>query len=100
MVGILLLIIAVAVNLFIRVGNVNAAYNKLLQEGDYTVNKKKRAPILGRVATIYWLIAVAVYLGWSLPTNDWDISWVVWPVAGVLYAVVIAIVKIIIKAED
>ena len=100
MAGVLLLIIAVAVNLFIRVGNVNAAYNKLLQEGDYTVNKKKRAPLLGRVATIYWLIAVAIYLGWSLPTNDWDISWVLWPVAGVLYAVVIAIVKMIIKAED
>ena len=100
MVGVLLLIIAVAVNLFIRVGNVNAAYNKLLQEGDYTINKKKNATVLGRVATIYWLITVAIYLGWSLPTNDWHISWVVWPVAGVLYAVVISIVKMIIKAED
>ncbi len=100
MVGVLLLIIAVAVNLFVRVGNINAAYNKLLQEGDYTVNKKKTAPVLSRVATIYWLLAVAIYLGWSLPTNNWDISWIVWPVAGVLYAVVISIVKMIINAED
>lgn len=100
MVGVLLLIIAVAVNLFVRVGNINAAYNKLLQEGDYTVNKKKTAPVLSRVAKIYWLLAVAIYLGWSLPTNNWDISWIVWPVAGVLYAVVISIVKMIINAED
>ena len=100
MVGVLLLIIAVAVNLFIRVGNVNSAYNKLLQEGDYTVNKKKTAPTLSRVATIYWLLAVAIYLGWSLTTNSWNISWVIWPVAGILYAVVIAIVKMILKAED
>lgn len=100
MVGVLLLIIAVAVNLFIRVGNVNSAYNKLLQEGDYTVNKKKLAPTVGRVATIYWLLAVAIYLGWSLTINNWNISWVIWPVAGILYAVVIAIVKMILKAED
>lgn len=100
MVGVLLLIISIAVNMFVRVGNVNEAYNKLLQEGDYTVNKKKNEPVLSRVATIYWLLAVAVYLGWSLPTNNWDISWIVWPVAGILYVVVISIVKMIINAED
>ncbi|MGN0350237.1 MAG: helix-turn-helix domain-containing protein [Roseburia sp.] len=100
MLGILLFIVAVAVNLFVRVGIINGSFDKLLQEGDYTQGKKKSATVLDRIAGIYWTIAVAVYLAWSFPTNSWGISWMVWPIAGVLYAAVISIVKLVIKAED
>lgn len=63
-VSILLLIVAVAVNLFVRVGIVNSSFDVLLQEGDYTVKKKKEAPVVGAVMLVYWLIFVAIYLGW------------------------------------
>ncbi|MDD6193270.1 MAG: helix-turn-helix transcriptional regulator [Lachnospiraceae bacterium] len=100
MVGVLLFMIAIAVNLFVRVGVVQASFDKLLQEGDYTVSKKKSEPIMSRIATIYWLLAVAIYLGWSFLSNAWHITWVVWPIAGVLYGVVVAIVNLATKTED
>ena len=55
---------------------------------------------MSHVATIYWLLAVAIYLGWSFLTNAWHITWVVWPIAGIMYGVVIAIVNLVTKAED
>lgn len=100
MVGVLLIIIAIAVNLFVRVGTINGSYDKLLQEKDYTVGRKKASIVIGRVSGIYWCVAVAIYLAWSLPTMRWDITWVMWPVAGVLFAVVISIVKMIVKVEE
>ena len=100
MVGVLLLIVAIAVNLFVRVGIINSSFDKLLQQGDYTIKKKKAAPVMNGIAGIYWMVAVAIYLGWSFTTNQWHITWVVWPVAGVLFGAVTAIVKMIIKSED
>ena len=98
-VSILLLIVAVAVNLFVRVGIVNSSFDVLLQEGDYTVKKKKEAPVVGAVMLVYWLIFVAIYLGWSFPTGKWDISWVVWPIAGVLSPIVALITRMFVNKK-
>lgn len=73
------------------------ATQKLLQEGDYTVENKKREPILNAVGTVYWLLATAIYLGWSFSTNGWHQTWIVWPVAGVFYGAVCAVCKLIIQ---
>ena len=37
------------------------------------------------------VIAAAVYLGYSLPSNNWGQSWIIWVVAGVIFPAVIAI---------
>jgi len=95
MAGLLLVIIAIAVNMFVRVGIINSSYDKLLQEGDYTPDKKKSSIIEEKLSGIYWLIAVAIYLAWSFLTNKWGITWVVWPVAGVLYGAFISIAKLV-----
>ncbi len=100
MVGLLLACVAAAVNLFVRAGIVKGSYDKLLQEGDYTVNKKRGAPLLNRISSIYWMSTTAIYLGWSFWTFRWDFTWIVWPVAAVAFAVVMTIVKMVIKAED
>lgn len=100
MIGVLLVIIAIAINMFVKVGIINSSYEKLLQEGDYTLGKKKSSNIIGQVSVIYWCVAVAVYLAWSLSTMNWDITWIVWPVAGVLFGAFISVVKVVIKAEE
>lgn len=97
MVGVLLTIIGIAVNLFVRVGIVQDSFDKLLQEGDYTVAKKEKSPVMQRVATIYWLITVAIYLAVSLNYSNWNMSWIIWPIAGVLFAVVMTITQMIVK---
>lgn len=61
------------------------AYRMLLEEGDYTRIRKRNNSQYGG---IYWSIVTAAYLAVSFLTNRWDISWIIWPVAGVLYGVV------------
>ncbi|QBK24481.1 helix-turn-helix domain-containing protein [Ureibacillus thermophilus] len=100
MVALLLVIVAAAVNMFIRVGMIRESYEKLLQEGEYTVEKKKSSIIIGRVSGAYWCVVVAVYLAWSFIGMNWDKTWIVWPIAGVLYGAFISIVKLVIKAEE
>lgn len=100
MVGVLLTIISVAVNLFVRSGMVMNSYKCLLQEGDYTVSNKKNSPVTERIAAIYWLLATALYLGISFYRNSWDTSWIIWPVAGVLFAVVMVITKMFVDPDS
>lgn len=96
-VPVLLIIIAVAVNIMVKVTMINESFDRLLQEGDYTVSKKKEAPVIQSVMRVYWLIFVAIYLAASFLTGRWDITWVVWPVAGVLCPVVQSVTKMIVR---
>lgn len=73
------------------------AMQKLLQEDDYTPENKKRSPIINAISTIYWLTAVAIFLAWSFLTNGWDHTWIIWPVAGVLFGAIIAVCNLIVK---
>lgn len=85
-VGALLLTAAVGVSLIIRGAMPWAAMQKLLEEGDYTrQNKSGKSKRLSAVGAAYWMIATAVFLAWSFAGNDWNRTWIVWPVAGVLY---------------
>ncbi len=86
-----LLLVGVGVSCFIRTGIIWASYEKLLQEGEYTRESKERQPVSAAVYTAYWTIAAAVYLGYSFWSNDWERSWIIWVVAGVLFPAVIAL---------
>lgn len=87
---ILLLLAGIGVCFFLVSGIRMESMQKLLQEGSYTKANKKRAPFTGAVITIYWLVAVALFLGYSFATDDWQQSWIIWPVAGVLFPAVLA----------
>lgn len=78
----LMIIASIGVYIFIRTGIRNAAYDKLLQQGDYSPEKKRHQNLL---ASIFWPIAVGLYLAYSLSTNDWARSWIIWPVAALLF---------------
>ncbi len=99
-VSILLLVVAIAVFMLTLVGSKMGAYNKLLQEGDYTKEKKASNPIIGSIMGVYWLIATAVYLAWSFISRDWHITWIVWVIAGVLCPVVSLIVDGVSKSNE
>lgn len=87
-VSLLLVIVSIAVVIFILAGITNGAYAQLLQEGDYTPQKKTGGTLADKVASIYWPLVVAVYLLWSFLSNRWDITWMVWPVAALIFAAV------------
>lgn len=96
-VGILLALVAVGVFLIVRCNIVWDTFHMLLQEGDYTVERKEESRKNEHIATIYWCTVIAVYLGYSFVTGKWDRSWIVWPVAGVFFGVVTAIAGIVRK---
>lgn len=94
-----LFLVSIGVVIFIYNGIHWASMQKLLEEGDYSRTTKKQRKSLQPAVTAYWLIWVAVYLGYSLSTNAWDYSWVVWPVAGVLFPVCLIICRLFIKND-
>lgn len=93
MAGLLICIVAAGVYIIIRVATVHAGYQILLQEGDYNKRDKKKSTAVSTASAIYWSLAVAVYLTWSFLTGDWDHTWVIWPIAGIICAPVMLLVK-------
>lgn len=85
----LMLLIVGAGVVCLLIGGISwASMQKLLQEGDYTRQNKRGGSIYAKIGKIYWPIIVALYLGYSFITNDWQRSWIIWPVAGVLFAAI------------
>ena len=92
-VGALLAFCAIGVKMIVLTCIRQGGMDKLLEEGDYTRLNKK----IGRYDGIYWAIITAVYLAWSFLTFRWHLTWIVWPIAGVLYAAYHEIMKIVVK---
>ncbi len=46
--------------------------------------------IIGVIAAFYWPLLAAIYLAWSFIGNAWGISWIVWPIGGLLFAAIAA----------
>ena len=86
-----LLVADVGVMIFISVGVRWAAMQRLLQEGEFSAEDRSANRFKEAVSAAYWLIATAVYLAWSFITEDWQHTWIVWPVAGVLFGGVMAL---------
>ena len=97
MVGVLLIFVAAGVYQFVRVGLVYESYQKILEKGDYTYYKKIENKKNDNLSTVYWCCTVALYLLLSFLTNEWEITWIIWPVAGVLYAAVCGIAAMVRK---
>ena len=91
MVGVLLLTISAAVHLLVRMGMIWGSYQKLLQEDAYTKEEKETNRKLSFFPGIYWCFVTAIYLCISFVFDNWDVSWIVWPVAGVLFAAIMGI---------
>lgn len=99
MVGLLLILVAAGVNLLVRSGIIWSSYEKLLQENDYSAREKSKSRHIGTVSGIYWALATAIFLVWSFSTDGWDHTWILWPVAGVGFAVVCAVTKALTKEK-
>lgn len=89
----LLALVAIGTYFIVRCAAKMNAMNQLLEEEDYTRQKKHENRKMSGPVTVYWLIATAIYLAWSFTTNDWDRTWIIWPVVGVLFPAFFAIVN-------
>ena len=81
---IILTVVSVASYGFVRVGIIMASFNKLLEEDDYSKENKARAGNSAGFSTVYWLVVTAAFL--IMNFTGVDRAWIIWPVAGVLFA--------------
>lgn len=102
--NVLIFMVAIAVFIFVLAGVRWGSMEKLLGEGDFSEEKKSRRRLSGAISGIYWSVAVAVYLAWlfleNVPEKRDSRAWVVFPVAGVLYAAVLGIARMIEKRRN
>ena len=91
--GLLLVLVGIAVFLFIRSGSIKESYDQLLKEGEYDAVEIERNRPASRFGGFFWPIVTAAYLAWSFISRDWHITWVIWPVAGLLFAAISAMLK-------
>lgn len=89
----LLTLVAIGTYFIVRSAAKMNAMNQLLEEEDYTRQKKHENKKMSGPVMVYWLIATDIYLAWSFTTNDWDRTWIIWPVVGVLFPAFYAIVN-------
>lgn len=79
-----LMMVALGLLIYIHSSWADSAASDLEQETE-DLPETSTSPAVRVIAAVYWPLATAIYLGWSFATGDWGSTWVVWPVAGVLY---------------
>lgn len=89
----LLALVALGVNFLLRANIPMSALKALLEEEDFTRKNKELKKKIEPFITAFWILMTAIYLGYSLVTNKWDKSWIIWPVAGVSYVLYYLILR-------
>lgn len=97
---VLLFMAALGCMAFVYVGTYRDAMQKLLEEGDYSRSNKSRGNVIGTLSTVYWLIVTAIFL-WAMFSPNKPMmareTWIIWAIAGLLYAAILPIVKLIFR---
>ena len=88
-----LVMAAIGVLLIVRVSIIWGSYQMLLEEEDYSRESKENNKSYGYICGVYWCLITAAYLAWSFIGDHWDISWIIWPIAGVAFGAVTGITK-------
>ena len=98
--SLLLVMVAVGVYIMVRVSMIKSGFDMLLREGNYTDIEKKGDKAVEAWCGVYWCVVTAGYLAWSFISRKWDMTWIVWPVAGVLYAAISGALKAYVRNKE
>ena len=96
---VLFIMIATGIYILMPVSTKQDAFTYLLKEGDLSAGKSRTTILAEKLAVVYWPLVIALYLGWSLWTMDWGVTWIVFPVAGISFIGLVGIVSFFDKAE-
>ena len=94
----LLFIIATGIYILIPVSARYDAYNNILKD-NFVTEKSKREKRTEKLAAFYWPLLTAIFLGWSLWTMNWGVTWIIWPVGAVLFAALLGLMELMDKEE-
>lgn len=93
MVAFFFLIVGIGVALIIRSCIIDESFKKLLQEGEYSKREKIDKSKKIEFSSAYWLIATAVFFVYSIVTDNWEHSWIILAVAGIIYPIYLSAVR-------
>jgi len=96
---VLFLIIAAGIYIVIPVSSRYDAYNNILKDSSLDTIKSKRTKRAEKLAAFYWPLLTAIFLGWSLWTMDWGVTWIVWPVGAVFFVALVGLMELLNKEE-
>ena len=94
-VGLLLAVVSIGVLLIVHTSIISSAMQALLEEGEFSRAQKEENRRNESVMGIYWITATLIYLAVSFLTKRWDMTWIIWPIAGVGCALLAAILKVL-----
>ncbi|WP_313127168.1 permease prefix domain 1-containing protein [Proteiniclasticum ruminis] len=98
-VALLLFLVGSAVFLFVLAGSQQSSMDILLKKGEYSMEARKRSKKAETIGSIYWPLIVLVYLYWSFTSGLWGFTWIIWPLAGLLFAAMVGVTGLISKEE-
>lgn len=87
MLALLMLLAGIAAAMFIVVGTQHASMQKLLQEGEFTMQEKAKTGVKEVVGFCYWGILTVIFLAVSFLTDAWHLSWLIFAMGGVLFPI-------------
>lgn len=96
----LFVLLAIGVFCIVWVCCIQESFQKLLQEGDYTIEKKEMSKKTSYFNVAYWCVAVAVFLLLGFSSEDWGRAGLFWPVAALLFAAIKAVMKGVISRKN
>lgn len=98
--GTMLLFITAGTGTLVYAGMQNAKYDVQEYNSENKHEKSKAGQISDTICGCIMLLATIVYLLWSFLGNSWGISWIVFPVGGLLCAVTSTVCKLMEKQEE
>ncbi len=87
-------LVGIGVFFLVKTNIVRDSFNIILQMEDYTPEKKASKKIIEKYATIYWMTISFIYLAYSFISKSWSQSWIIWPLAGITYGILEAIISL------
>ena len=98
----LLVLAGAGAAVFVYSGSCAGAYERLLEEGDFTRARKARSGKKSAFSAAYWLVVTAVFLYYTFgPRGNGQpqYSWIVWAIGGVLFGAAMAIWRLTERKE-
>ena len=102
-----LVMVAIGLLVFLPANWANSVANRLSKEGMAEAREDTSDWEMGAYPTWvrafmagYWPIMVTIYLTWSFIGDAWGTSWILWPIAGVAFAAISAILYAVYRNRD
>ena len=99
-VDLILIMVAVGVGIVLYTSRIGGSYDLLLGEGKLSKSERRINKKMDAFNGIYWCLVVAGFMFAGLGFGKWNLAGVIFPIAGVLYAAVYGITKMLITKDE